>query len=105
MWEGNYPDKLKKLILLFDKRINKIENFEWILGKNYSEENLQKIKDLIKNKRIEKLIQIKDDSEVIVDADLTVVKFKDQIGSSYLAIIYDSWELWDDPRILEIYPA
>ena len=34
--------------------------------------------------------------------DITIVKFKNQLGENKFAIIYDSDELWQDPYVMDI---
>ena len=35
--------------------------------------------------------------------DLTIYKFSDDTGRIYLAAIYDSDELWQDPELLDVF--
>jgi len=38
------------------------------------------------------------------DEDIEIVTFRDQDGQLFAATIYDSWELWQDPEMLDIFP-
>lgn len=61
----------------------------------------EQLAELIKTKNIELLKNIPGGENVF--EDLTIIKFADQGDQAYIAIIYDSYELWEDPVVVEVF--
>ncbi len=98
----SYEDDISKAALANNNfSITAISDVE-ILKTLALEEGLQaKMAELIKTKNID-LIKNMPGGENVFE-DLTIIKFSDQNAQTYIAIIYDSYELWEDPVVVEVF--
>jgi hypothetical protein len=79
--------------------------------------NLVSVKDLyfVQEEYVDVLASIKvGNVEMIQDANiqmdfpreyLIIVKFTDQDGKAYMVTVYDSDELWQDPKVMDVLPV
>jgi hypothetical protein len=100
-----YIDQIIMSILKAWKNIKTVKDFELLKMIDYTKENHKKIDALIAQGQTDELKEL---SEVNLDVnqgyDLMIVKFKDDQDKPYLAIVYDSTDLWQDPETLEVIP-
>lgn len=101
--DNKYITDLMNAILLFDKKISQVKGLDYIKLMDYTEEDLDKVITLIKNKKIDELERMEVNKIKSKEEDLMVMKFLDQDDRVYIAIMYDSWKLWDDPKVLELF--
>jgi len=98
----SYEDDISKAALANSNfNITEIKDVE-ILKTIPLEEGLQQqMAELIKTRNIDLIKNIPGGENVF--EDLTIIKFADQTGQVYVAIIYDSYELWEDPVVVEVF--
>ena len=104
MSDNRYNDKLIAQILLDVSYPGKeLHDFEYFACLLYDFEDYSKICSLIKTKEF---LQLKDlyKGQKKTFADLSIIRFKDEMKKEYTAIFYDSDELWQDPELWEIIP-
>jgi hypothetical protein len=98
----SYEDNISKAALANNSlSITEINDVEILKTVPLEEGLYDKIAEIIKTGNIE-LIKQMPDSENIFE-DLTIIQFADQTGQKYAAIIYDSYELWEDPVVVEVF--
>ena len=100
MSKTSYLESIRSLLKITDKY-----NFEQINGL----QDLKTIKfdstkynDICEEIRLKGINAIYEFSEEIGSEDLTFYKFSDQNGKIFVALVYDSDELWQDPEVLDI---
>jgi hypothetical protein len=78
-----------------------IENLKFEAESNFHFEKLEEIKILVKGLEFEK-IKEQFNTKPKTFEDLAYFSFTDQLQKKYVAIIYDSDELWQDPQVFDI---
>ena len=71
---------------------------------SFTEEQYKKVRGLIKKQDWSQINEINDLPSGEFREYLDIIKFKDQNGKQYVATIYDSDELFQDPQIIDIFP-
>jgi hypothetical protein len=100
----DYNSYIIKAILAYNKfEINEVKNLQTINSRCYIQDEYDKIEDLIENREIDALKSLPDNQGRSSEY-LTVVEFKNQLDVFYIATIYDSDELWQDPEVIKIWP-
>jgi hypothetical protein len=100
-----YFDQIVTSIAKTYKDITIVKDFELLKMIDYTARNHQKIKELINNEYIEELKELPGISfDVNQGYDLMIFILSDNKNNRYLAIVYDSADLWQDPEVLEIIP-
>jgi hypothetical protein len=100
-----YVDQIITSIAKTCQDITSVKNFELLKMIDYTARNHQKIKELVNNGHIEELKELPEISmDVNQGYDLMIFKLTDDKNNRYLAIVYDSADLWQDPEVLEIIP-
>jgi hypothetical protein len=101
-------------------------NYEWYVRRSILSQHVFNIKEIQQLERIRSLYFNRDTyplvKEVISNApsiasirdfpietyksdeDIEIVTFLDQDGKQFVAAVYDSWELWQDPEVIDIFP-
>jgi Elongation factor Tu C-terminal domain len=81
--------------------IETIRNLQSVKSTMYNAEEYRSIKSLLEQN---KWHEIKETSKKIASFGeyLDIVTFLDEIGKKYIASIYDSDELWQDPELIEV---
>jgi len=101
-----YIGKIVTSILKTQNDIKGVKNFEFLKMFDYTKRNHEKIGDLIRAGNVAIIEQLSDaEMDLNKGYDLMVVKFTDSQDNRFMAIIYDSDELWQDPKALDIFPV
>jgi hypothetical protein len=98
----NYELKVEKVILSNNEfKIQTLHNLQSVKSTMYNAEKYPLIKLLLQQ---DKWYRIKETSEMNASFGeyLDIVTFIDETGKKYIASIYDSDELWQDPEVLDI---
>src|SRR5438128_758987 len=82
-------------LLANNSAITEINNVEILKTFSLEDGLLQDIAAMIKSGDITMLRDMPGSENLF--EELTVIKFSDQTGQAYAAIIYDSYELWEEP--------
>lgn len=69
---------------------------------SYSEFNLTKLIKIVKDKRISEISNLKKIDKEHGDEALILFEYSNKHGEICLFLVYDTFELWDDPKIVEI---
>ncbi len=93
---------IEAILLNNNLRITEVNNFEIIKSLFFDKEKYQSIISLLEAKDFDgiKALEIKSKGEF--GEYLEIIKFSDQTNKSYIATIYDSDELWQDPELIDI---
>ena len=103
MINGNSYDQLiVKAITNFKKGIE-VTGLQYVKSLYYSETEYQKIIKQIKEKRFEELVETHIYKGGLREY-LEILTFCDQSGAQFIATIYDSDELWQDPEVIDVFP-
>ncbi len=97
-----YFSLLSRAIKAKDVTIRQISNMEIIGLFNLDRNTYPELISLIKNGRLEEA-KARDSKTERTFEDLTVIRFNNEIGNSYVAVFYDSDELWQDPVLWELF--
>ncbi len=81
--------------------ITEIKDVEILKTLSLEGESLKDVAALIRTGDIASLKNIPGSENLF--EELTVIKFADQDGNGYAAIIYDSYELWEEPVVIEVF--
>jgi len=85
--------------------IDKVMHLNGIKDILYSDNAYRALTDLIKAGRLENVKNLAEEEIPPTFREYTYVySFLDQNGKAYIATIYDSDELWQDPELHEIFP-
>ena len=98
----SYEEKIS--ILIKENKtlpVSQVENLKWVVGSNFYPEKLNEILELAQKENFEEIKQ-KFNSIPKTFEDLSFFSFSDNNGTKYVAIVYDSDELWQDPQIFKI---
>src|SRR5688572_1509748 len=103
MMEDNLYDKqIEKLLYGYQPiKFSTINNLEFIKSTGFDADEYRTIAASIEDYGIEAVNALKECKSF---EDLTIYKFSDDTGRCYLAAIYDSDELWQDPELLDVFP-
>jgi hypothetical protein len=90
--------------ILFDQdtQIKEVNNFESIQSLLFDSEKYPGIISLIKSKTLDGLKEFDGEKKNELREYLDIIKFSDQNHNTYVATVYDSDELWQDPQIIDI---
>lgn len=81
--------------------IQELQRIQWMF---FNRATYPSLKETIANAgSIATLRQIPKETQESYE-DIEIITFRDQNGQLYAATIYDSWELWQDPEVLDIFP-
>jgi len=86
-----------------DPLITSVKNVDLFAHLFFNRNKYKRIVDLINAKNWEEIKSNDDKCETDFQEDLTLVKFTNQDDQSCLATIYDSDELWQDPKVIDIF--
>jgi hypothetical protein len=103
--EAAYEWYIRRSILAQDTfDIKEIQQLERIRSLYFNRDTYPLVKEVMSNST--SIASIKDFpiETYKSDEDIEIVTFRDQNGRLYVATIYDSWELWQDPEVLDIFP-
>lgn len=81
--------------------ITAVNGIEIIKTLPLEEQLYAEIATLIKEGNIEDVRNMVIDDNVL--EDLTLVRFINQLGEPYAAIVYDSYEVWQEPIVVEVF--
>ena len=98
-----YNDYVIKAILTNEKfEITEVKGLQSLNSRCYVRNEYAQIENLIKDKNFNALKALPA-NEGESSEYLDIVEFKNQADKFYIATIYDSNELWQDPELIEIY--
>ncbi len=84
--------------------LSQIQDVKCIKSCFYEKEHYEKIIQAIKNKQWEVLTDTQRDVQIQGFREyLDIIEFSDQHGTLFIALIYDSDELWQNPDVLDIF--
>ncbi len=86
-----------------DPLIRLVKNVDFFAHLFYNRNKYKGIVDLIKANKWEELKFNDDKCETKFREDLILVRFTNQDDQSCVATIYDSDELWQDPKVIDIF--
>jgi hypothetical protein len=98
-------DKLviKSILETNQFNIQKVNGLESLAARCFIQDEYADIESLIKLNDIDAIRKLPD-NQGAANEYLDIVLFSDERLNSYIATIYDSNELWQDPQVIEIYP-
>ncbi|HWB27966.1 MAG TPA: hypothetical protein VG738_20980 [Chitinophagaceae bacterium] len=97
-----YEDYIIRSAPDFNKlSITAVNDIEIIKTLPLEEQLYAQIAALIKEGDIEAVKNMAIDENVL--EDLTLVRFVNQLGEPYAAIVYDSYEVWQEPIVVEVF--
>lgn len=96
-----YKEDIAQSLLTNNSSITEIKDVEILKTFPLEGKLLNDIAALIKSGDVA-LLKDMPGSENLFE-ELTVIKFNDQNGQAYAAIIYDSYELWEEPIVVEVF--
>jgi nitrogen regulatory protein PII-like uncharacterized protein len=99
--ENSYIKKIRRVIQSCDNSVSAINDLEYIKIINYTEDNNKLVVDMINSNKIHEIEKLQSDK--LGSENLVIMKFTDQNGISRVVTLYDSDDLWQDPRVIEIY--
>ena len=102
MSEHSYFKQIEKL-LLNDKATNflEIKDLQFVVGLNFDPKTYGLLANKIRKKGRKGLL--KESEKKTTDEDVTVYSFLDQTDTEYLVTIFDSDELFQNPRIIDVF--
>ena len=72
----------------------------------WDEDKYQRVVSFIRAGNLAALMEVPlGDRHPTFNEDVDVVKFQSQTGDTFIATVYDSDELWQDPQVIEIFPT
>lgn len=97
-------DKLvvKSILETNEFNIHEIHSLESIKARCFSREEYPDIERLIKLNNVDAIKKLPD-NQGTANEYLDIVLFSDEKLNSYIATVYDSDELWQDPQVMQIY--
>ena len=106
MQEENKYDQFIQKIIKADKEVNisEVNNLENIYSGYLEREFYSDLLQLLKQGKFDDLPKDILPTDPSFIEYLEVYRFSDQNGQKYIATIYDSIELWQDPQIIDIFP-
>jgi hypothetical protein len=84
--------------------IKEVRSLEVIKMVNFSKEEYKQVEALLRTQDLIAVTQLPEIQKQGFQEDLLVVKFKNQNESEFIATVYDSDELWQDPDVIDIFP-
>jgi hypothetical protein len=101
--QNKWNDLAIKAILLSNNiNITEVNNFEIIKSLFFDKEKYQSIISLLEARDFETLEEMEIKTKDELSEYLDIIKFSDQTNKSYIATIYDSNELWQYPKLIDI---
>jgi hypothetical protein len=101
--KDTYEMDIRKALSSYDNRFKEVTSLDLLRTLDNTEENRSLVKKLIGEKKIPEIRGLGSREKSTFD-DITVVTFCDLENHFYVAISYDSDELWQDPVIIELHP-
>jgi hypothetical protein len=103
---GSLNKKVIQSILSSNSYIGSTEvlNICEVVTVEFGEAQLQTLKKMVIEGMYDKLTTLPSPKHLL-GAELTVIRFHNERNKWFYAIYYDSIELFQDPQVLEIYPA
>lgn len=99
---NKFDDFVTKSILAKNKfRIIRVEDLASLKSFVFDQSLYQDVVNLVRRDELAQINALMDDEHG--DQFLEVMKFQDQNGYSYVATVFDSLELSQDPQIIEIF--
>lgn len=71
---------------------------------NFEKDGYEQVVSLLRAKDLIAVTQLPEIQKEGYQEDLLVAKFRNQNESEFIAIVYDSDELWQDPEVIHIFP-
>ena len=98
---NKYYDEITKAILgTKEFSITEVRELTAIKVMELVREEYPRILEVVKSKNIDAIKNLPS-STTRTGEDISIMQFMDQKGQSYLVIIYDSDELWQDPQVAD----
>ena len=106
MSETNTWDKAVIKMLVNEKglKCDSISNTETLYSLLFDSTKYPAIRSLVEKNETDNLKQFDNHASKEFSEYLDIIKFADQDNRFYLATIYDSMEVWQDPIVLDIFP-
>ena len=103
--EASFEWYARRSILLCNEfGITAVQQMERIQDMYLNRDNYPMVREAIANATsIEALKEIPKETVESYE-DIKIITFRDQDENLYAATIYDSWELWQDPQVADIFP-
>ena len=96
---------IENIILCFGYGITEVKDIEYLEPLfAYTTENIYQLTSIIKKGDYEKA-QVLEKARDLLNEDLTLFRFKDQNNQLYYGFYYDSVEPFQNPVVMDIYPA
>ena len=80
-----------------------VKDYSIIATRNYNSIQYPLLISCIKNKNFNDLNALDDIPQPDVEATLSIISFKTEYGKEFIVTIYDGWDLYDNPEILEFF--
>lgn len=80
-----------------------VNHLERLKTLHYSQDEYQRVLRLINERKLEELNDLDIRSEGFKEY-VDIMRFEDENGTSFMATIYDSDEMWQDPQVMNIFP-
>lgn len=92
-------------LILSDREydIKEVRDLESLKSLSFTEEQYKKIRGLIRKQDWSQINEVNDLPSGEFREYLDIIRFKDQNDKQYVATIYDSDELFQDPQIIDIF--
>jgi hypothetical protein len=94
---------ITRIVLEKKKGIIQVNKLEIVKVLYYTEGNLAKVSEFLKNKKADELESFKGGVTGGKADELSVWKFTDQNNGIHFVTVFDNDELWHDPEVIEIY--
>ncbi len=103
----NTWDKTIIKLLLNDKGVacKEINHLETLYSLLFDSTKYPEIKLMLEEKKLDNLKQFDNYAAKGFSEYLDIVKFTDEENKPFIAAIYDSVEVWQDPLVLDVFPA
>ena len=97
---------IKSILSVNEFGITAVRNLESLKCIYFSRDVYLIMKELILNGNIQAIKNfLENNDEKSFGEYLDILKFSDQCEHTYIATVYDSNEMWQDPQIIEIFPG
>lgn len=83
--------------------IKEVENLESVWSGNFIQERYNEITRLIKDGKIDQVVDLYDIPKGNFPEYLEIMKFADQDRNMFVVTVYDSNELMQDPQVIDIF--
>ncbi len=101
--KNNYDKAVEEAIVKCKKYSGtEVHNLQHLKSLFYKEDEYQKVIQQINDKKLEEVNDLDIKGEGFREY-LDIIKFEDQSGNAFIATVYDSDEMWQDPEILDVF--